>query len=44
MQGKYVSLEKLSQRMDELTIENTKTQNRLEWNYNPVLEFAAIAE
>jgi len=42
--GRYVSLEKLSQRIDELTTENTKTQNRLEWRYNPLLEFAAIAE
>jgi hypothetical protein len=43
MQGRYVSLEKLSQRIDELTIEHTTTRKRLEWNYNPILEFAAIA-
>ncbi|MDP6845902.1 MAG: hypothetical protein QF460_03035 [Candidatus Nanoarchaeia archaeon] len=40
----YVSLNKLAQRVDQLEREHTKTRKRLEWSYNPVLEFAAIAE
>ena len=44
MGNTYVSLKKLAQRVDQLMIENTKTRKRLEWTYNPVLEFAAIAE
>ncbi|MBT4134842.1 hypothetical protein HOE39_00675 [Candidatus Woesearchaeota archaeon] len=43
MQGKYVSLEKVAQRLDQLTTEHTTTRRRLEWSYNPILEFAAIA-
>ena len=44
MGGRYISLERLSQRLDQLTEEHTITRKRLEWTYNPILEFAAIAE
>ncbi len=43
MQGRYISLERVSQRLDQLTEEHTLKRKRLEWTYNPVLEFAAIA-
>ena len=42
--GRYVSLERVANRLDELIAEHTKTNTRLEWNYNPILEFAAIAD
>jgi hypothetical protein len=42
--GRYISLEKLSQRLDQLTEEHTITRKRLEWKYNPILEFAVITE
>ena len=44
MTGRYVSLKKVAHRLDELTTEHTKIKKRLEWSYNPLLEFAAIAE
>jgi len=42
-EGRSVSLKKVAQRLDQLTTEYTKTNTRLEWSYNPILEFAAIA-
>jgi hypothetical protein len=42
-EGRSVSLKKVAQRLDKLTKEYTKTNTRLEWSYNPILEFAAIA-
>jgi hypothetical protein len=42
-EGRSVSLKKVAQRLDKLTTEYTKTNTRLEWSYNPILEFAAIA-
>jgi hypothetical protein len=42
--GRYVSLERVANRLDELITEHTKTNTRLEWSYNPILEFAAIAD
>ena len=41
--GIYVSLEKVRDRLEALTEGHTTTKTRLEWEYNPVLEFAAIA-
>jgi hypothetical protein len=44
MTGRYVSLKRVARRLDELTAEHTKIKKRLEWTYNPILEFAAIAD
>ncbi len=41
--GRCVALKKVAQRLAQLETEYTKTNTRLEWSYNPILEFAAIA-
>lgn len=40
--GDQMSLKKISRKVDQATIAHSKTVNRLEWNYDPILEFAAI--
>jgi len=40
--GDQMSLKKIARKVDKATIAHSKTINRLEWNYDPILEFAAI--
>ena len=40
--GDQMSLKRIAQKFDESTYAHTKLSNRLEWEYDPILEFAAI--
>jgi hypothetical protein len=40
--GDQMSLKRIAQKLDQSTEAHSKTVNRLEWNYDPILEFAVI--
>ncbi len=41
--GDQMSLKRITRKLDQSTEAHSKTINRLEWEYDPILEFAAIA-
>jgi hypothetical protein len=40
--GDHMSLKRIARKLDESLNLHTRTVNRLEWEYDPILEFAAI--
>ena len=41
--GDQMSLKRIARKLDQSTAKHTTTQNRLEWEYDPIGEFAAIS-